>query len=170
MIQPPLLLSKKFFHSRSVLKQRRVPLRNYWTLWDKKIAGNRDIPFLCVNFFHNRFFLKHRSVALQFFLVLWDKKFDKNLWNNPSSLIYWSFRYQKVFGNTEGFFNDLFRYGETKQFLRKIVVPACSLIPNIFRYQKFSKTQKSFSTNVSVAWDGNLLTEIVNILPPPTYP
>ena len=47
----------------------------------------------------------------------------------------------------------MFWYGETKQFQRKIVLPAPSLIPNIIRYQKFSKTQKSFSTKFSVVWD-----------------
>ena len=40
----------------------------------------------------------------------------------------------------------MFRYGETKQFVRNIVIPAHSLIPEIFRYHKFSITQKGFST------------------------
>ena len=35
----------------------------------------------------------------------------------------------------------MFRYCEIKQFWQKIVIPAPSLIPNIFPYQKFSETQ-----------------------------
>ena len=35
---------------------------------------------------------------------------------------------------------------DTKQFWRKIVISAPSLIPNIFRHQKFSETQKGSST------------------------
>ena len=57
----------------------------------------------------------------------------------------------------------MFRYGETKQFLRKIVIPVHCLIRNIFRYQKFSKTQKGFWIYFSVVWDRNRSTEIVNI-------
>ena len=79
------------------------------------------------------------------------------------------FRYQKLFWNTEVFFYEMFQYGETKQFVRKIVIPTHCLILNIFRYQSFSKTQKGFSTNFSVVWDGKLLNEIVNILPPLTH-
>ena len=41
----------------------------------------------------------------------------------------------------------MFRYCETKQFRREIVILAPSLIPNIFRYQKFCETQKGSSTN-----------------------
>ena len=48
--------------------------------------------------------------------------------------------------DTEGFLYEMIRYCETKQFWRKIVIPASFLIPNIFRYQKFSETQKGSST------------------------
>ena len=40
----------------------------------------------------------------------------------------------------------MFWYCETKQIWRKIVIPAASLIPNLFRYQKFSETQKGSSS------------------------
>ena len=63
----------------------------------------------------------------------------------------------------------MFQYGETKQFVRKIVIPTHCLILNISRYQKFSKTQKGFSTNFSIVWDRKLLTEIVKIFPPLTH-
>ena len=57
VIQPPLLLSIKIFDTRRFLKHRRVPLRNFWTLWDKKLlAQKNDISFLFVNFFDTWFF------------------------------------------------------------------------------------------------------------------
>ena len=145
---PPSSFIHKNFDTRSFLKHRLVPLQNFWTLWDKKlIAENSYIPFLCVNFFHNRLFLKRRRILLRVFLVLWDKKTETNLWNNPSSLIHWNFWYQNFFWNTERFFYEMFQYGETKQFVRKIVIPTHCLILNIFRYQKFSKTQTCSPTN-----------------------
>ena len=105
-------LIHKNFDTRSFLKHRLVPLRNFWTLWDKKLLGeNSYIPFLCVNFFHGRLFLKRRRILLWVFLVLWDKKTDTNLWNNPSSLIHWKFWYQNFFWNTERSFYEMFRYG-----------------------------------------------------------
>ena len=89
VIQNPLLLSKIFFDTRSVLNHRRVPPRNFWTLWDKKlIAVTNDIPFLRVNFFHTQFLMNYRRVPPRFFLVLWDENFDKNLRNDTSSLIH----------------------------------------------------------------------------------
>ena len=80
----PSSLIHKNFDTRSFLKQKRVHLRNFWTLWDKKlIAENSDIPFLCVNFFHTRLFLKHRRILLRIFLVLWDKKLTKTCETTP---------------------------------------------------------------------------------------
>ena len=97
VIHPPLLLSITFFDTRNFLKHRRVPLRNFWTLWDKKlIAVNSDIPFLCVNFFDTRLFLKHRRVPLRKVLVMWDKNFEKLSWYTPTSLIKKILRNQKV--------------------------------------------------------------------------
>ena len=48
--------------------------------------------------------------------------------------------------STQGFPYEIFRYCETKQVWRKIVIPAASLIPNIFRYQNFSETEKGSSS------------------------
>ena len=57
VIHTPLLLSIKLFDTQCFLKYIRVPLRNFWTLWDKKLlAQENDMPFLCVHFFDTRFF------------------------------------------------------------------------------------------------------------------
>ena len=41
--------------------------------------------------------------------------------------------------NTEKFFYERFRYSETKQIGRKILIPSPSFIRDIFRYPKLSK-------------------------------
>ena len=72
---PLFSYAEKNSDTRSFLKHRRVPLRNFWTLWDNKlVAENSNIPILCLNFFHNRLFVKHRRVPLRIFSVLWDRK------------------------------------------------------------------------------------------------
>ena len=65
----------------------------------------------------------------------------------------WKVLIAEFFWYTEGFLYEMFRYCERKQFRRKIVIRAPSLIPNSFQYQKFSETQKGSSTNFSVLWD-----------------
>ena len=53
----------KTFDARVFLKQRRVPLRNFWTLWDKIVSTeNSDISSLWEKFFDNRIFLKNWKV------------------------------------------------------------------------------------------------------------
>ena len=65
----------------------------------------------------------------------------------PSPSLSWVFWILQVFSHTEGFPFKVFWYRETKQFWQNIVIPAPSLIPDLFRYQKFSETQKGSSTN-----------------------
>ena len=106
----PLLIHKLFRYRKiSETQHRRVPLRNFSALWDKKISTETfDTPpsLLSINFFATGNFLKHI---------------------------------------TKGFPYEIFRHCETKQFRRKNVNPP-SLIPNIFRHQKYSETQKGSST------------------------
>ena len=90
--------------------------------------------------------MKHWSVPYEVFSVLWDNKlFIANSWYSP--LRHNIFRYPSFLWNTEGFFYEKIRSCETKRFWQKIVIPATSLIPNLFQYQKFSETQKGSSTN-----------------------
>ena len=68
VIQPPLLLSIRFFVARIFLKHIRVALRFFSVLWNKNFSIEiSHMPFLCIRFFDTRFFLKHRRVALRFF-------------------------------------------------------------------------------------------------------
>ena len=132
------ILCKRCFDTKVFLRHGRGPRQNFSALWDKSLSIDvSDMPFLCMRFFDTRFFLKHRRVSLRKLSVMWDKKQDRNLWSNPSSLIHLNFRYRNFFWNTGGFFYEMFRYGERKQFLRNIVIPAPSLFPRIFRYHSF---------------------------------
>ena len=72
----------KIFRYQKVVEHRRVPLRSFPVLWDKKIAvENRDKPLLfCVAFFDTRNYLKHRKVPQRFFFGTGRQNiFDKNV-------------------------------------------------------------------------------------------
>ena len=79
VIHTPLLLSIETFDTRSFLKQKRVPLRKVWTLWDKKlIAEKSDIPFLCVNFFpYLTFSETEKGSPTEFFCTVRQKIWQK---------------------------------------------------------------------------------------------
>ena len=49
--------------------------------------------------------------------------------------------HNQKFSETEGFLYEMFRYCETKKVRQKIVIPP-SFTHKIFRYQKYSETQK----------------------------
>ena len=69
---PPLI--HKIFRYPKLSKNRKVPLRIFSVLWDKKFSvENRDIPLLGIKFFDTRNFLKHTKVPLRNDSVLWDK-------------------------------------------------------------------------------------------------
>ena len=70
-------LSKNFFDTSFFMKHRRVPLRVFSALRDKKLSTEKsDIPFLWVIFFHTQFLPKHRRVPRRCFSILWDINFS----------------------------------------------------------------------------------------------
>ena len=71
VMPPPPLLCLKNFDTAIFLKHRRVPLRSFSVMSDKKLSReNRDIPFSCEKFFDTGKFLMHRIVTQQNFSVL----------------------------------------------------------------------------------------------------
>ena len=79
--------------------------------------------------------------------------------------------------STEGFLYEMFRYCETKQFWRKSVIPASSLMPYIFRYPKWMKhwtlkdsSTKFFSTVRQKILDGKFWYFLTPPLPSPPLP
>ena len=160
----------KFFRCPTFCEaQKGSPTKNFGTVRQKNINRNLWNPLFVRKFFGQPFFSEtNKGCLTKLFGTVRRRLWQKIVIHTPFSYPK-KFSIPEVFWNTEGFPYDFFRYGETKQFLRKNLIGAPSFIPNIFRYQKFSKTQKSFSTCFSVVWDRKLLTEIVNVVPPPTY-
>ena len=71
---PSSVLCMEISDTRIFLTYKRVLLRIFSALWDKKISTeNSDIPFLFIKFFDTRNFLKQRSVPQRNFLVLRQK-------------------------------------------------------------------------------------------------
>ena len=100
-------------------------------------------PLLSLNFLLLKIFWNtaHKGSPTKFFGTARQKIFYRK--SRFSPLRHKIFRYPKL---SEGFLYEMFWYCETKQFWRKIVIPAASLIPNIFRYQNFSETEKGSSS------------------------
>ena len=72
---PPSVLSRKFFGTRSFLKQVNFPHEPFWYCETKQFRRNIVIiPLLSRNFFDSRKFLGHRRVLLRNSLALWSKK------------------------------------------------------------------------------------------------
>ena len=74
---PPPFLSMKFFDTRRFLKHRRVALRCFLFLWEKKISKqNRDTPLLCMSFFDIPNFFDTLKGFPQNVLATWDRIFS----------------------------------------------------------------------------------------------
>ena len=120
IVIPPPFSCMKSVDTRIFLKPGRVPLRNVSVMWDQTISTeDRDTrPLLCIKIFETAIFLKHRRVPLRIFSALWDKKFpteDRDI--NLFCIKFFDTLYQ------------IFWYSETKQFRRKIVIPAPLFYP-----------------------------------------
>ena len=81
-------------------------------------------PLFSIIFFrHQKISGKQKGSFTKLFVsVLWDKKFRQNR-DAPSPSYAWKFSMKEFFWNTKVFSNKIFRYSETKQFRRKIVIP-----------------------------------------------
>ena len=109
--------------------------------------------FLSITFFDTRNFLWHRRVVPRPFSVLREKNFDKKLWYTPLFSYPKNVLKAEYFWSIGGFPYEIFRYCETKTWTKKRDTNPSFLIHNIFRYQKFSETQKGCPTKISVLWD-----------------
>ena len=83
ILPPPSLLSKKFFDTGKLVKQRRDPPRSFSVLWDNKVSiENRYILLLGIKFLDTRISLKHGRVPRRNFSPLWDKLFfNRKSWH-----------------------------------------------------------------------------------------
>ena len=118
------LLGIKFFDTRNFLKHRRVPRRNFSALWDENFSRKIVIPApsLIPNILR---YQKHSEIqkgySTNFFGTVW-KKFSTEKRDTPLSHAK-NFSVPEIFWYTEVFPNEIFRYCETKNFERKVVIP-----------------------------------------------
>ena len=145
-------LKHKIFRYPKLMTHRKVYLRNFSALWDKKFwTENHDPPPLIHIFFRYRNFswTQHRRVPLQSFSVLRDKRISTENFDTPPFLSINLF----VTGNfpkhsTKGFPCKVFRHCETKKFRRKILILPL-LIHKLIRNWKLPKhSTKGFPCKV----------------------
>ena len=116
-----------------------------------KFDGKSLFPphLLSLIFFVTPIFLKHRRVPLRK-LSAYDRKdstenFDTSFFRPlPHLSINFFASGISLKHSAEEFFYEKLRCSETKKYRQKIVIPAPSLISNIFRYPKFSEAQKGY--------------------------
>ena len=124
--------SIKLFETKNFLKNSRIPLQKFSALWDIKISTeNRDMPPLIHKFFSIPENFQKTRVPLQSFSFrsCETKSSDKTVM--PPLSYAWKFSIKEFFwNNTKVFSNEIFRYNETKNFRRKILI--LPLYPNFF--------------------------------------
>ena len=116
-------LSKNFFDTSFFMKHRRVPLRVFSALRDKKLSTEKsDIPFLWVRFFHTQFLLKYGRVPLRNFSVLSGDTLTKNRDSTTLPLIHNIFWYRNFSETQKGFPTKFFTNVREENVWRKIVI------------------------------------------------
>ena len=151
---PHLLLSKKIFDTRSFLKHRHNPPRNFWTLRDKKlIAPENVIPFLCVKFFETRFISETQKDSPTKTLGF----VRQNLWQKsviqPPLLLSIKFFGTRNFPKHRRFAPRIFSVVWDKNFDKKSWYTPSSLIHKISVSRNFLKQRRVPLRNFSVLWD-----------------
>ena len=121
----PRLLSIKFFDTRIFVKHRRVPLRRFSALWDKKSFESKSWyslppPPFSIKIFDTWIFLKHRKDSLRNDSALWHKTIWAENRDNQPLFYPWHFSVPEIFWNTEGFLYEFFWHCERKIFDRKL--------------------------------------------------
>ena len=135
----------KSFRYPKYLKDRCVPLRKFWTQWDKKLLAQKNgIPFLCVKFFDTRhFFWNTEGLACEFFRYCETSTLRSKFVISRVSFILKLFGCQKFLKNRRDHV-QIFRHCETNDFQRNLVISPS--YAKMFRYQNFSETQKGSAT------------------------
>ena len=134
----------KIFETGISLKHRRVPLRIFAALWDKKFpTENSDIPFLCIKFFNTRSYLKHWMVPPRIFFGTVRRKISDGKTWNPPSLIHNFFPYQKLSETQKGPLTKIFAPVGQKIIEKAMMPPP---MHQNFRYQNFFEPQKGSPT------------------------
>ena len=160
----------KYFEAINFLKNSRIPLRKFSSLWDIKISTeNRDMLPLMHNFFSiPENFRKRERVPLQSFLFrsCETKSSDKTVM--PPSYA-WKFSTKEFFWNTKVFSNETFRYSETKISTENRDTPPPPFIQT-FSAPEIIATVKDSSTEIFGTVRQKIFDEKSWNSPPPSYP
>ena len=99
--------SYAIFIDPEIFWNKRVPLRLFSVLWDKKISKeSRDIPFLSIKFFDKRMFLKKGGFPHEIFWYCDKFNFRQNR-DTPSYAIFQSRTFLKEKGPPRNFFGTV---------------------------------------------------------------
>ena len=151
--RPPSLFFNIFRYSK-LMKHKRIPLRNFSSLWDKKIwTENLDnlppSPLLSINFFATGNFLKHstESFPYEVFRSRETKQCRRKIVISVHPLLFINFFATGSFlkHSTERFPCEVFRYCETTKNFDRISWHN-PREHKIFRCPKFCETQKGSPT------------------------
>ena len=140
------LLCVKISDARILLKNRTVPIRNFFLLWDKIFWQNRDALLLCMKIFGTRYFCETQKGSLTNFLItVKQKKFDRKSWcRSPFSAIQKFISIPESFWNNEWIPNEVFQCCETKKIRKNCDTP---YYLSKFYVSVFFETHKGSPTN-----------------------
>ena len=154
----PTLTSNNLFVIRNLLKHRGVPLRSVSLLRNKHFWSTvvTPRPFLSLFFSIWKTFWNTEGFLYEIFWYCETKKFYGESWY-PSRFYAWKISMLDLFSNEEVFPNEMCRYCEAKK-LTRILMPTPFLFLKVFRYQKFSETQKVSLTKAFLTVKQNRFT------------
>ena len=135
------------FHTRKFLEDRRVPLRKYSTLCEKKIfTENRDTGYLFINNFfrYQKYSETQKNSSSNCFGSVRPKSFDGKSWHPLSVFSSLYFHTRKFLEDRRDPLRKSWALWETKSNQQKIVLPH-SFINERLRYPKLFETQKGSS-------------------------
>ena len=160
---PDPFFLQNFLHLENYLNHRRVPWRTLLVLWNKIVLRRIVIHllFLCMKNFDARFFRSEEVFPNEMFQYCETsaerKNFSGESWYTSPSYAR-KISILKICWNRKVFPYEMRRYCEPKT-LTRILMPTPFLFLNVFRYRKFSETQKGSLTKSFDTVKQNSFTE-----------
>ena len=126
VLPPPPLLSRIVFHTRNFLKHRRVPVRSFSVLWDKKFSvkplcspDQLCSPSYAWKFPIPELFWNTKGFPYEFFRHCETKNFQRKVMISLSYAK--NFSIPEIFWNTEVFSNEFFWYWDKKFWTKSCI-------------------------------------------------
>ena len=148
-----------------MLRNRTVPIRVFFVLWDNIFWQISDAFLLCLKVFGTRYVFETQNGSLtKFFCTVKQKKLTENrdaVPPSPPSINL--FPYQKVSETTKGCRMKFFSAVRQNFFRKTVILPP---MHQILLYQIFFELQKGSLTKFSALWDYLFSTENWDTLTP----